>query len=353
MKLLLAFCLIAACRAPVSVTPIPKLSFENTTNTFVLGSESDILNRWNGPLKAAWESGERGEFVGVDGIRLRYVIHKTANSKGAVVLVPGRTEAVVKYSEVIDDFRRAGYSTYALDIRGQGDSDRLLTNRNKGHIVAFEDYVTDLHNFIQTVVRKDETKNIFIVAHSLGGAISTMLVDAFPNDVQALVLSAPMLEISTGSFPAPIAWSLGATACGATDGTDYAIGSGDYAREMDFNKNSVTRSENRWNYKLKQLDDLPNIRLGGVTWRFVCESLTASSAIQLAGKFSATPTLLLQAEEDTVVKSKGQNTYCADAPNCQLELMKESRHEILQETDAIRNKAMFMILTFLEARRAP
>lgn len=347
---LLAF---AACRPPSSAAHLDPLDFEALPGTTTFNSETTLAARWQGSLKAHWAAGITGEMAGVDGVTLRYVIHRVSPSKGAVILVPGRTEAMIKFAEVIDDLNAEGYSTYALDVRGQGASDRMLADHDKGYVVSFQDYVTDLAQFVTNVVQKDQPKNTFILAHSMGGAISVLLADQHPELITAMALTAPMLQINAGAFPDSIASTLGFTACSASDGTAFAIGSGDYQEEADFAANSVTSSQPRWEWKRGQLRDAPELRLGGITWRWLCESLTASSHAQSLGRYSSVPVLIMQAEKDQVVKPGGQTRYCGDSPVCQLTVMPGSKHEILQEQDSIRNRALSQVVRFFAARSAP
>ncbi len=342
------------CRPPANLPKAVPIDFASTGGPSTFSAEATLLERWDGGvLERRWTRGELGHFQGVDGLALRYSVHRASPSRGAVVLVPGRTEAMMKWAEVIDDLVANGYSAYALDVRGQGASDRMLPNRDKGYVRAFDDYVTDLATFVRTVVRKDEPRNVFVLAHSMGGAIATLFLDEHPDLVTAVVLSSPMLEIHTGGFPAPVASSLGLTACSMGDGTDYAIGYGDFTEETDFAKSSVTSSQPRWAWKVGLYRDHPSIRLGGVTWRWLCEALNASSRATTLGRFATVPTLLLQAGADTVVKPGSQDRYCTESPSCQKSVFPNAKHELLNETDAIRNDALSQVLKFFAAKGNP
>jgi lysophospholipase len=342
--------LVLGCRAP-SVAPrsVP-LDFDALPGPKVFSAETTLADRWKGPLKASHDAGQKGTFKGVGDLDLAYLIHRVATPKAAVVLITGRTEPLRKYAELIDDLNRAGYSTYALDHRGQGASGRMLPNPQKGYVASFDDYVTDLHTFVTTVVKRDTTAKVFLIAHSMGGAVAMLTVDAYPDDFAAVVTTSPMLEIDTGAFPAVIASTLGAAACGASDGTAYAIGSGDFIEEVDLSKSTVTKSQARFDWKRQLFGDSPELRLGGVTWRWLCESLTASSNAEQLGRFSSTPTLILQAGQDSVVRPGGQNRYCAAAPRCQLTRLEQARHESYAEVDDVRNVAVERTLKFLEAQ---
>lgn len=352
---LLSCCVLVflGCRAPSSAPRLPPLDFDTLPGPKVFSAEATLADRWMGPLKASHDAGQKGSFKGVGDVDLAYLIHRVATPKAAVVLITGRTEPVRKYAELIDDLNRAGYSTYALDHRGQGASGRMLPNPQKGYVASFDDYVTDLHTFVTTVVKPDTTTKVFLVAHSMGGAVALLAVDAYPEDFAAVVTTSPMLELNTGAFPAPIASTLGAAACGATDGSAYAIGSGDFREEVDFSKSTVTKSLARFDWKRQLFAESPELRLGGLTWRWLCESLTASSNAEQLGRYSSTPTLIIQAGQDSIVNAGGQNRYCAAAPRCQLTRLEQAQHESYAEVDEVRNVAVERTLKFFDAQVMP
>lgn len=340
--LLFTALVFTACRAPSPLPKAPPFDFAAKASPAPsdFNSDANILRQWNDvgadSLRDYWNSGEAGTFQGVDKVDIAYRIHRATNPKAAVVILPGRTEAIVKFAEVSRDLVKQGYSTYCLTLRGQGEAGRMLTDTDKGYVAYFDDYVTDTHQFISTIVKNDGLP-VFMLAHSLGGAVAVLVVDEHPDDVAALALSSPMLEIDPGSFPPIVVSSLAGGICDSTDGSGYAIGSGPYSEEKNFEKNSVTHSLPRWTWKVQQLNDDKSIRLGGITWRWLCQALVASSRAQGVGKFSSVPTVLFQAGADTIVKPGGQTKYCADAPRCTLSVMPEAKHEQLQERDDIRN----------------
>jgi lysophospholipase len=349
---------LAACRAPSPLSKQPAFDFDSrpTPTAASFSTEATLLSRWNDAradsLRDFWNSGEAGAFKGVDGIEVAYRIHRAPNAKAAIVVMPGRTEAIIKFAEVSSDLVAQGYSVYALTMRGQGEAGRMLSDPQKGYVDWFDDYVEDTHQFITTIV-KPEQPRVFMLAHSMSGAVATLVVDEHPEDVEALVLSAPMLDINLGAFPPPIAASLASGICDSTDGSGWAIGSGPYSREKQFEGNTVTHSEPRWTWKVQQLDDDETLRLGGLTWRWLCQALVGSSRAQLSGRFSSTPTLLMQASEDSFVNRPGQERYCADAPRCTFTRLEGAKHELLQESDELRNLALSRAVKFFDAQVMP
>jgi lysophospholipase len=354
MTMLLA---VAACRSPSSVPKQAAFDFTAHPGPGVaaFSSEANLLSSWNGmpaPLRDFWSSGEPGTMTASDGATLVYRIHRAASPKASVVLLPGRTEAIIKYAEVARDLVAQGYSTYALTLRGQGEASRLLSDPDKGYVAWFEDYVSDTKRFLKEVVRPDSTR-VFMLAHSTGGLVGVLVADEEPDLLDALALSDPMLEINLGAYPPPVAATLAGGVCSLSDGTGYVLGGTGWQQETDVTKSSVTGSLARFTWKVQQQVDDPSIRLGDATWRWLCQSLDASGRAQALGAYNALPTLLLQAANDTVVKPGGENRYCADAPRCTKLVVDGAKHEILQEVDGVRNLALSHVVAFFDAQVTP
>ena len=104
---------------------------------------------------------------------------------------PGRE--LPQYQELAWDLWRQGYSLYLIDHRGQGMSDRMLADKEKGYVDQFDDYVADLKQFHDEVIAQDKPAKLFLLAHSMGGPSRLGLgyLERWPNDIQAAVLSSP------------------------------------------------------------------------------------------------------------------------------------------------------------------
>jgi lysophospholipase len=350
MRLPIIVCLLVGCqvRTPLAKQPPIDLSAIATPSPTEFAREADLIANWNGPLRTFWQTGEEGTFAGVNAVPIHYVIHSPLNAKASVVILPGRTEAAIKYAEVAADLFAQGYATFVMDLRGQGRSGRMLPDRERGYVDAFADYVDDVHRFVTDVVAPRGLGRVMILAHSLGGAVAVLYVDRHPETIAALAMTAPMLDFKTGGFPTAIASTLAFTACSGANGTDYTLGAGPWERETDFSANTVSHSEARWQWKIDQQDEDPEIRLGGTTYRWVCQALITSDHTQAAAPFNPLPTLVLQAGDDSIVNLGGQDRYCEAAPRCQLSRFDGAFHEILQETDDIRNNAMAQVVKFFD-----
>lgn len=67
----------------------------------------------------------------------------------------------------------------------------MLADKQKGYVADFEDYVVDLKQFHDQVIMADQPAKLFLLAHSMGGAISALYLERWPDDIKAAVLSSP------------------------------------------------------------------------------------------------------------------------------------------------------------------
>ncbi|HEX7190512.1 MAG TPA: alpha/beta fold hydrolase, partial [Thermoanaerobaculia bacterium] len=131
------------------------------------------------------------------GAVIQYRIIAATNPQNAVVIVNGRTESMLIYDELIYDLNRLGYTVYIHDHRGQGLSGgRLRAAPERGYVANFDDYVADLEKFINERVLPAHHANLYLLAHSMGGAIATLYLEKDPNRTifKAAALVTPMHE---------------------------------------------------------------------------------------------------------------------------------------------------------------
>ena len=121
--------------------------------------------------------------------------------KGTVVVLQGRAEYIEKYFETVRDLRARGFAVATFDWRGQGLSDRALSDRHKGHVRNFSEYATDLEAFMEQVVLPDCPPPIFALGHSMGGAIAIRACHDGSRWFDRMVLSAPMIALRPGRSP--------------------------------------------------------------------------------------------------------------------------------------------------------
>ncbi len=320
-------------------------------NPYQLTPETDVATLHQQTLPDFWrQHAVEGAFKGKDGVTIRYAALRQAKVDRAILIVNGRVESYLKYQELAWDLWRQGYSLYLIDHRGQGLSDRLLADPEKGYVDQFDDYVLDLKQFHDEVIAQDQPAKLFLLAHSMGGAISARYLERWPGDIEAAVLSSPMMGINLGGLPKWLAKGLAAT-IGTVGGwlgePPYGPGQGPY-ESHDFADNGLSHSEARYQAFRELYEQRPQIKLGGATAHWIYQGLTgADAAVAEAGAIK-TPLLLLQAGDDGVVDNAAQDAFCALA-HCEggKPLRIEGAwHELFMEADPQRQAALNATLAF-------
>ncbi len=297
-----------------------------------------------------FERGVQGSLEGVEGLNVHYRVFRREGERGSVVFVPGFSETVLKYPELIYDLWNAGYSVYTVDLRGMGLSGRSLTNRQIVHVENFHHYADDLERFVDRVVPAGASDRRYIMTHSTGGWVAAQLMARRPNLFRAAVLAAPLFELATGSVPRFVAHNLASAAVSAGRGSHYATGYGDFNLETyRFQGNTNTHSDVRFAAYRAVLAATPAIQMGGPSFQWLKLALeaTATAVIEPLSPRVTTPVLLLQAGQDSWVRAGGQNLFCRRAQRCEKQVFAGAYHEILRETDDIRDEALSAAFSFM------
>jgi lysophospholipase len=313
-------------------------------------SEENYRQLYGEKVAPYFKTFQSDSFRNQQNMRIHFYALKKSSSKKTLIIIPGRTEAALKYAEVAYDLKELGMNVFILDIQGQGESDRLLADTQKGHVRYFNDYVTDLKQFITEVVIPSTPQNeYFLLSHSMGGAISAKMLASTKLPIKKMVLNSPMLQINTDPYPEWVALPYAQILVFTGKGASYAPGKGSYVPAEDtFEKNTVTHSKVRFFHNKKAILDEPGLIVSGPTSRWVGESLKATAFSKYWGKKISIPILMFQAEDDQVVHLDRQTQFCQLAPNCKSHLFSHANHEILMEKDSIREEALSQIKNFLK-----
>jgi lysophospholipase len=297
------------------------------------------------------KSARKVTFPSADGIReLSGVLLLHPNARGIVVVLNGRSESWLKYGELFYDLYREGYSVASYDHRGQGLSPRLVAgNAQTGHVDDFGLYGRDLNSFMNHVVLPTKNAPIYLLAHSMGATVALEYLEHYAPQappLKAAVLTAPMLRINTSPYPEPLARMIVEIFHLLGFGRHYVIGEHDYDPSEPFCKNRITSSKERWKMSNLILKEHPEAVTGGPSNDWVLQSLEHTACVRRNESHVRTKILILQAGKDQLVINKDENEASKVIPNSRLIKFPDSKHELLMESDPIRERVMSEILDF-------
>ncbi len=289
--------------------------------------------------------GTVGSFRGYDGAELRYARWDATRlpRRGTVCLFSGRAEFIEKYFEVIADLRRRGFAVATMDWRGQGGSQRMLSNPRKGYVRGFWEYDRDLIRFMKDIVLPDCPPPFIGLGHSMGGNILLRNATMPGLWFERIILSAPMIALpesclgttaSRAMIYAEVSSLLGMS-------TAYVVGGSDeFASNAKFEGNSLTSDYERWIRTKAVLDRAPALGLGSptVSWlKGALRSCRLLGATDFPARINV-PLLMFAAANDSVVSTRAIEDFAVRAKVSSCILMPGSQHEILQENDAVRTR---------------
>jgi lysophospholipase len=306
-------------------------------------------------LDAVMARAETGTFAGVKDAAVAYGIFRLPDGapRAHVVLVPGLTESYAKYGETILDLNAAGYDVVAMDLRGMGRSARLAPDPQVVHVDAFDDYVADLSRLFDDVVRRrvaDDRLPVYGLAHSTGGLVVLQAVAFRPGMFQRVALSCPLLAMETGWIPRWVAYAIARFNVWRGAGQDYLPGTGPFdAATATFEANRTTHSAARFARQRAQWLAEPATLMSGPSNGWLATALDASWRAQRRAPSVRTPLVVFTAGEDAFTDPAGVASFCeATASYCERVDLPTARHEVLFETDAVRDVVMAKILAFFD-----
>ena len=287
------------------------------------------------PGAALPEGGRVEWFTGAAGARLRAAIFTAkGQARGSVILSGGRTEAIEKYVEVIEDLRARGFVVLTHDWRGQGLSHRELPDRLRGHAEGWDAFLGDFDALLKTY--GDELPKPWLaIGHSMGGCLTLLaLAHGQAKHFAGAVLSAPMLGVRVGRYPKMVR-ALVAFNRLTGRGGGYVLNDPGKPFDDTFEDNVLTHDRVRFARGRAVIAANRDLALGGPTWSWLAFALKSADFFarpQNLGQVDI-PVVICSAEQEKLVDNEAQAHAAASLPKGRLVSVKGALHEILMETD--------------------
>lgn len=286
-------------------------------------------------------------FTSVDGKKLRCEVYEKLLSRGSIVVLHGFTESAEKFREMSYYFRKAGYSVYALDLRGHGKSHHDSENPLRVDIESFDLYAEDINTLIETIVAPaTKGKEIYIYSHSLGSTAALLYMMKYPYAVTKAVLSSPMICGNMG-MPVAVAGTVAKLLCKAGGKTIPAPGRCVFD-ENQTAENSDATSKARFEYyhSKRKIESL--YQTSGPSFGWVKASLVARDKIMSESNIALlrAKMLIFKPEADRQLLGEYTDKF-AKMAKIKIKDVKNSRHEIFMSGDDTLKWYVEEILEFL------
>ena len=273
-----------------------------------------------------------------DGVNLRFARWAPPpGRKGTVCLFPGRAEFIEKYFETVRDLQARGFAVAILDWRGQGLSDRGLSDRGKGHVKDFYEYGVDLDTFMEQVVLPDCPPPIYALAHSMGAAVILRAAHDGRRWFDRIVLSTPMLALGRAGVMR-IAGPLARLMRLFGRGSAYIPRGEAVTSTQGFIGNVLTSDPVRYARNVAVVEHEPALGLRSPTIAWADAALRAMSKFANPSYAASIrqPILMVAAGRDEVVSTPAIERFAGHLLAGSHLILAGARHELLQEQDHYR-----------------
>lgn len=319
---------------------------------------SDQLEIAPSPGEGAWRNrraipagAEESRWIAPDGFAIRRIDWPAAGGRGSLLFLPGRGDAYEKYLETLDYWAERGWRVTAMDWRGQAGSGRLGYDAVTGHVGDFGQWIDDLAAFWRDWINQTPGPHV-LVGHSMGGHLVLRAAAEGWVDPAALVLSTPMLGLAGIGVPpallSRVAWAMARIGDARRPAWKWSERPGE---PPEGRSRLLTHDESRYADELWWRKERPETAMGPGSWGWLDAAYRSMNALSRAGALEKVrqPVLILGTRIDRLVDFGAMERAVRRLPQGELIAFgEEARHEILRESDPVRDRALSAIDDFLD-----
>lgn len=293
-----------------------------------------------------------GNFTNAKGANIRYgSLQPVGVPKGTVVLVAGFGEPIEKYFEVMRELTDKGFAVWMMDWRGQGGSDRFLSeNPQKMYSEGYSEHVETLYQFADKIVQKSPGPMI-LTAHSMGAHIGLRCLKEHEGTFDSAIVSAPMLNINTGSLARPVARQVAKFAKAGNYLEKYVPGGKDWdEKDPVFAASTTTSDPDRFRVITELYTAKPELRTGSPTYGWIYHTFESIDILNKEEYLKAinVPILMEISGNEVIVDKEAEERASKLLPHCTRVDIPDAKHEIWMERDALRNQWLVQVDAFLK-----
>ncbi len=307
-----------------------------------------LEERFSEPEGWRWHHFKRPTANGERKIRFGSVFPKDSVPDAVVVCLPGLSEFAEKYYEVARTCLSKNLAFWTLDWYGQGASERYLKNPQKRHGASFDEDVEDFRYFITQYVKHacvhPDVGRIpmAMLGHSMGATIGLKYLHKYPDMFECAGFIAPLMGIQkVKNIPNSALMALSGT-LNALMGKSYIAGGSDWTKDMrPFQGCEALCSDpERVKIHTAWFEHKPELQVGSPTYGWLHNALKACADVNKKDFLSAIDKsfLICAAEKEHLVDNDRIEAAAKHLQRCTFKTLKGAHHEILMETDEIRDE---------------
>ena len=274
-------------------------------------------------------------------------IYNRYDAKKAVVIVHGYTECAEKFRELAWYFIQSGFSVFAMDQRGHGKSVREVEDLSVTHVDKFSDYLRDLGEFMDKIVKpRTKGQKLCVFGHSMGGAVAAFALIEHPEWFSRAVLNAPMIAPITRPMPRKAAKEMGRVFCLMGKGKERAFVGKPFDPAREKYETSHMTSKARFDYFQKKRVAREELHNCSPTYSWVREAAGVTEPLLYRAQMIRVPVMLCQAIQDTIVELDVQEQFIKKVSDGKL-VRFDAKHEIYSSHDEVMGEYVDKIVEFM------
>jgi alpha-beta hydrolase superfamily lysophospholipase len=252
-------------------------------------------------------------FEGTNGARLFARSWRPEGSaRGVAILQHGLKAHSGLYQWPAEQLRNQGIAVYAMDLRGHGKS-----TGERYYVDKFEEFVADLHRFVQRVKAAEPDLPVFLLGHSAGGVVACAYALEHPGELAGLLCESFAYEIPAPNFALALLKGLSHIAPHAHV---LELKSPDFSRDPNF---------------VAAMDHDPLIPKIKYPTQTVAELARADERIGKGSSSITLPVFILHGTADHVTNPSGSQRFHREvsSPDKTLKLYQDHYHDLLNDKD--------------------
>jgi len=248
--------------------------------------------------------------------------------RAILIVMHGLKDHSARYADFGVKLALAGWAVHAFDMRGhaRSEGERVMVDR-------FDDYVGDLETFAERVRAREGDKPLFLLGHSMGGAIVALYaLEGRRPQPRGIVLSAPALRANVGFLK--------------KTGTKLVSALSPHAGVFNLDLDDFSRDPK----VVEACKNDPLVYQGGAPAHTAKELLRALSRIDDEMENMTTPFFVMHGDADKVTDPQGSRDLYAGAraTDKTLKIYPGLVHDLLHEPE--KDQVMADVTAWMEAR---
>lgn len=309
-------------------------------------------------LPSDWEIGRFRTTRQHDIRYARIPVPEGSERQGTVVVTTGYNEPIDLYVETIQHYQKMGFEVWTMDWFGQGMSGREdPADPGEPTTSGLRPHVGDFHDFVTGIVRHDPAAGpLLLSTHSMGGHISGLLLEQYPDIFDGAVMGAPMFDIfrlNLPQFVRPVIRGIFnvASATGLADvSVPRLTGIKSFFDRASRNAQEMLGGgfHPRRQWQMAQRELLLDALIDNPTFRWIKNSFETTDELMTEENLSRIkiPLLIGTAGRDDLVDNGAHRKVAEFLPNARQVVFPDARHGLWFERDNIYNSWINQIRGF-------